>query len=258
GAPASSKGVCGRSCGCPKRTRWLLRAPSPASSRASAKAAAPGARSKPATSPAGWGAATSGASTPGRPFPKRQLSLVEELHRHVGQYAASNRDWRERCLGREIAARQHDLIDLAGELLYRGREDKPAHMAPQHCAHAHRARFSRGVQRRALQGTAAVLHQATPDGDHLAVSGRIVLAAPQIAATRNDAPTLHNHRAEWEIGAARLFDRHAHEPPVVFGGCEGSYRRRNGERRCRDRTREDGSSAYRAVAIRQARMPAHC
>src|SRR5207237_6007000 len=117
-------------------TRRVSHAPSRASSAGSLNAAAPGARSKPATSTVGYGAAMSGASTPRRPFPRRQLSLVEELHRHIGQYTAGDRNRGEPRCSRDIGARQHDLVDLARELLYRGRTDKPTHMAPQVSPHA--------------------------------------------------------------------------------------------------------------------------
>src|SRR5439155_9171030 len=51
---------------------------------------------------------------------RRQLSLVEELHRHIGQYTAGDRNRGEPRCSRDIGARQHDLVDLARELLYRG------------------------------------------------------------------------------------------------------------------------------------------
>src|SRR5207302_8099185 len=100
---------------------------------------------------------------------------------------------------------------LLASLLYRGREDKPADMAPQDRAHAHRARFSRGVQRRALQRGAAMRGETAPDRNHLAVRGRIVLAAPQIAAARQNAAVAHDHGAKRKIRASRLLDRDAHE-----------------------------------------------
>jgi hypothetical protein len=55
------------------------------------------------------------------------------------------------------------------------------------------------------------------DRDDLAMRGRIALAASQIAAARQDMAIPHDHRAEWQIGAARLGDGDAHEAFVL--GC---------------------------------------
>src|SRR5438477_10574121 len=98
--------------------------------------------------------------------------------------------------------------------------------------------------------------ETAPDRNHLAVRGRIVLAAPQIAATRNDAPTLHNHRAEWEIGAARLVDRDAHKALVLgYRGLRRAKRRGRGNADNPDRAGDDRSPADRDVGAVRADRP---
>ena len=84
-------------------------------------------------------------------------SLLEQRHRFVCQHAAGDRDWSKWRLGRDLGARQHDLIDLGRELHHRRGKHQPLDVAPQDGAHAHRTRFARRVERTAAQGGWAVL-----------------------------------------------------------------------------------------------------
>jgi hypothetical protein len=63
-----------------------------------------------------------------------------------------------------------------------------------------------------------VLGQGTTDGDHLAMCGRVVIGAPEIASERDDIAVAHDHGSEWIIGLARLLDCHPHEVLVLVGG----------------------------------------
>src|SRR5262245_26754362 len=65
-------------------------------------------------------------------------------------------------------------------------------MAPQDRAHAHRARFARGVERAAAQRRVAVISETAPDRHHLAVRGRVMIRPPQIAPARNDRAVAHS------------------------------------------------------------------
>src|SRR5262249_38620223 len=69
-------------------------------------------------------------------------SLLEQRHRLVCQYAAGDRDWSKWRLGRDLGARQHDLIDLGRELRHRRGKHQPLDVAPEAGAHAHRTRFA--------------------------------------------------------------------------------------------------------------------
>jgi len=84
-------------------------------------AAASGARSKPARSPAGCGAATCGASIPRRLclsyFAKRRIASSARTPPVIAK--AQTAPWRR------LGARQHDLVDPGGELLHRCGEDEP-------------------------------------------------------------------------------------------------------------------------------------
>ena len=84
-------------------------------------------------------------------------SLLKQRHRLVCQHAAGDRDSSKWRLGRDLGARQHDLIDLRRELRHRRRKHQPLDPAPQDGAHAHRTRFARRVERAAAQGGWAVL-----------------------------------------------------------------------------------------------------
>src|SRR5262249_37770690 len=89
-------------------------------------------------------------------------SLHKQRHGLVRQHAAGDRDGGEGRLGGDVGAREHDLVDLGGELRNRRRENEPPHMAPEDRAHAHRTRFAGGVERAAAQRRAAVIGEAAP------------------------------------------------------------------------------------------------
>ena len=111
-------------------------------------------------------------------------------------------------------------------------------MAPDDGAHAHRARFARGIERAAAQGRGAVIGQALPDRVHLAVGGRVAVRPPEIAPARNDRALAHDDGAERKVRLPRLLDRHAHEPDVLGGRRTAALRMR--DRGENGRTREAG------------------
>ena len=90
---------------------------------------------------------------------------------------------------RRLPAVSHDLIDLGGELRRAGREHQPADVTPEDRAHAHRARFARGVERRAAQHVGAALGEAAADRHHLAVRGRVASVRPRLRPRAMIAPS---------------------------------------------------------------------
>src|SRR6266446_9274616 len=58
-------------------------------------------------------------------------SLHKQRHGLVRQHAAGDRDRGEGRLGGDVGARDHDLVDLGGELGNRRRENEPPQMAPE-------------------------------------------------------------------------------------------------------------------------------
>ena len=86
------------------------------------------------------------------------------------------------------------------------------------------AQGSPEVERAADQRIRAVLGEAAPDRDHLAVGGRIAVSAPAIAASGDHRAVAHDHRAEWEVGLPGLVERHLHETLVLDRGRIGRLR----------------------------------
>jgi hypothetical protein len=97
---------------------------------------------------------------------------------------------------------------------------------------------------------AAAIGKAAPDRDHLAVGGRIVGGASEIASARDNRAVAHDHRSEREIGVASLIERHAHETHVLVGS--GSGRLRNGDRRHDRGTGKPGDERSSAWPDRRA------
>src|SRR6266540_2161655 len=120
---------------------------------------------------------------------KRQQGrlFAEELHRLFREHAAGDGDWSKRRLGRQLRARNHDLIDLTCELLDRCGVDEPADVAPQDRPHAHRAWFAAGIERRASKRFAAVSDKAATDCNHFTMRGRIIVRWPEIAPAGKNA-----------------------------------------------------------------------
>jgi hypothetical protein len=77
------------------------------------------------------------------------------------------------------------------------------------------------------------------------VGGRVAVRSSQIASPGDDRAVAHDHRAEREIGAPRLVQRHAHEPLVV-GRCRvGRDRDADlGHRGRADEADEEGAAAF--------------
>src|SRR5215468_10110274 len=90
-------------------------------------------------------------------------SARKQAHGLVRQHAAFDLDRNERRLGGKVLARDHDLIDLGGELLDRRRIDQPAEPAPQDRAHAHRAGFARRIERASSERPAAAAGKRAAD-----------------------------------------------------------------------------------------------
>jgi hypothetical protein len=164
-------------------------------------------------------------------------------HRLVGQHAAGDRNRRERRLGGNVRGGQHDLIDLGGELRRARRKHQPADVAPQDRAHAHRTRFTRGVERRAAQRLGPMHGQTPADRHHLAMRGRVAVGAAEIAAARDDRAVTHDHGAERIVGLPRFLDRIAHEPQIG-GGIRRKLRTRHCGQHGRAReARDEGTPA---------------
>src|SRR5262249_39747803 len=85
------------------------------------------------------------------------------------------------------------------------------------------AGFAGGVERAAAQRRIAVIGETAPDRHHLAVRGRVMGRAPQIATARNDRAVAHDHRAEGKISSAGPVERPAHEPPLGGGSRGGGW-----------------------------------
>jgi len=162
----------------------------------------------------------------GTPF----VLFRKKLHRFVRQHAAGDGNRRKGRLRRDIGARNHDLIDFAGELLHGRGVDEPADAAPENRAPAHRARLAGSIERAAPERLAAVVGEAAADRGDLAMRGRIVVAAPQIATARQHPAIADDHCAERKVAAPGLGERHAHEPLVLGGRWNG---RRSEQRRGR-------------------------
>jgi hypothetical protein len=81
-----------------------------------------------------------------------------------------------------------------------------------------------------------VIGDASPDRNHFAVRGRVVVHPPEIATARDDRTVAHDDRAERKVALAGLLDGHAHEAFIL--GCVGTRElRTRGRRQCRSRRR---------------------
>src|SRR3712207_5699268 len=119
------------------------------------------------------------------------------LHDALPIYAGEGR------LGRQLAARNHDLPDPRRELLHGGRIDQTAKAAPEDGAHAHRARLPGRIERAALESRAAVIGERAADRDHLAMRRRVVGSA-EIAPARENAPFADDDCTERKIALPGL------------------------------------------------------
>jgi hypothetical protein len=93
----------------------------------------------------------------------------------------------------------------------------------------HRARFAGRVKRGAMQRMSAMRCNDAPDRDHLAMRGRVMRRASEIAPARQHRAVAYDHGAEWKVSLPRFVQRHAHET-LVFNR-NGVYGRSGGLRK---------------------------
>src|SRR5262249_5025072 len=89
-------------------------------------------------------------------------------------------------------------------------------------------------ERASSEGGSAMVREASPDRNHLAVSCRVIVFASEIVSARQHDAVPHNHCSEWEVTLSRLVNRNAHEPLVVGQTRIANFRKR--------RRRQQGSA----------------
>ncbi len=102
-------------------------------------------------------------------------------------------------------------------------------MTPDDRAHAHRARLAGRIDGAAHERIRAVLGEAAPDRDHLAMRRGVMRRAAEIAPAGDHRALAHDDRAERKVRAPGLVQRHAHERRILGrGGIAGLGERGRG------------------------------